>query len=455
MEGIEADRPLVLVADDDMTIRLLARETLALTGFMVEEARDGVEAVDAFQRFHPSVVLLDVAMPEMDGYSACSAIRALPGGKDVPIFMITGFDDIDSINQAYETGATDFITKPINWLILGHRVNHMLRAQKTLNAYRRSESKNRALLDAIPDLIVQVTKDGRITDFKAARGFNRLLMAERLNGEAITDVLPKELAQSILQHVERALATRKIERFDYPFSHNGTTCHYESRIVLSGDNEAIAIVQDVTSQRAAEEVMRKSMENLRRAMAGTIQVISSTVECKDPYTAGHQRRVAALARAIAAEMKLPGDQIDAIRIAGVVHDLGKISVPAEILSKPGRLTEMEFNLIKHHPQVAYDILKPVEFPWPIADIVLQHHERMDGSGYPCGLKGTEILLEARIIAVADVVEGMASHRPYRPMLGIDEALEEVVRNRGIAYDEAVADACLSVLRDKGLDLERL
>ena len=184
-----------------------------------------------------------------------------------------------------------------------------------------------------------------------------------------------------------------------------------------------------------------------------IQAIALTVETKDPYTAGHQRRVSDLARAIAQEMGVPIEKVDGVRMAGVLHDLGKISVPAEILSKPTKLTDIEYGLIKIHPQAGYDILKEVEFPWPIAQIVLQHHERLNGSGYPQGLKGDEILLEARIIMVADVVEAMASHRPYRPGLGLDKALGEISGNKGILYDPAVVDACLKLFTQKGFELK--
>ena len=189
-----------------------------------------------------------------------------------------------------------------------------------------------------------------------------------------------------------------------------------------------------------EAILRKSLED-------SIQAIAATVEMRDPYTSGHQKRVAELAVALATEMGLPEEQIHGLHLAGVVHDLGKISVPAEILAKPGRLTPVEFMLIKGHAQAGYEILKDIDFPWPIASIVRQHHERCDGSGYPQGLKGEDILLESRIMAVADVVEAMGSHRPYRPTLGIDVALQEIERGRGIQYDTAVADACLKLFRE--------
>ena len=210
---------------------------------------------------------------------------------------------------------------------------------------------------------------------------------------------------------------------------------------------------DIREREHAEEQLQQTLESLRKAVSATVQVMVSAVETRDPYTAGHQLRSANLAQAIATEMGLPQDKIEGIRMAGSIHDIGKLSIPAEILSKPTKLSEIEFSLIKEHARQGYEILKNVESPWPLAEIVRQHHERMDGSGYPRNLKRTEILIEARILAVADVVEAMASHRPYRPGLGIDLALSEIEKNRGIFYDDAVADACLRLFREKGFQLE--
>ena len=202
--------------------------------------------------------------------------------------------------------------------------------------------------------------------------------------------------------------------------------------------------------RAESEV---AAQRLQRSMETTIEVVAGTLEQRDPYTAGHQRRVADLAEAMARRMGLSEDRIHGLRLAGIVHDLGKIYVPAEILSKPSRLTPVEYELIKTHAQVGYDILKNVDFPWPIAQMVVQHHERMDGTGYPKGLKGDDILAESRILAVADVVESMMSHRPYRPSRGIDVALAEIERGRGTAYDPTVVDACLTLFREDGFKLD--
>ena len=205
------------------------------------------------------------------------------------------------------------------------------------------------------------------------------------------------------------------------------------------------ILEDITERK-------QNIARLRKTLGGAVQAIASLVETRDPYTAGHQRRVADLARAIATEMGLSGDQIDGIRIAGTIHDLGKISVPSEILTIPRKLTALEYSLIKNHPQSGYDILKDIEFPWPIARMIVEHHERINGSGYPNGLRGEDLLIESKILAVADVVEAMATHRPYRPALGIDAALAEITANRGILYDPEVVDACLRLFRDKGYQI---
>ena len=205
-------------------------------------------------------------------------------------------------------------------------------------------------------------------------------------------------------------------------------------------------------RREAEDKLQQTLESLKRAVGTTIQVLVAALESRDPYTAGHQGRTADLARSIATEMGLDQDKIDAIYMAGIVHDIGKISIPAEILIKPTKLTNIESSLIQQHSRSGYEMLKDVESPWALAEIVHQHHERMNGSGYPRNLKGDEILMEARILSVADVVEAMASHRPYRPALGIDVALEEIEKNRGILYDDTVAAACLKLFRDKGYKL---
>ena len=200
--------------------------------------------------------------------------------------------------------------------------------------------------------------------------------------------------------------------------------------------------------------MKKSYGQLREVLTETVLAMGNIVEARDPYTAGHQQRVTALACGIAEQLGMTEEQIAGIGIAGLLHDIGKITVPAEILNKPGRLDKMEFMLIKAHPQVGHDILKHIDFPWPIAQFVLQHHERMDGSGYPNGLAGDHILLESRIIAIADVVESMSSHRPYRPSLGIDAALREILAKKETLFDPLAVDMCLRLFAEKNFEFDK-
>ncbi|MFC1837712.1 HD domain-containing phosphohydrolase [Thermodesulfobacteriota bacterium] len=251
-----------------------------------------------------------------------------------------------------------------------------------------------------------------------------------------------------------SLRGNRAEPYEIQLPHkNGAPCWLEiTEFPMCDDKgkvEAVeCILHNITDRKRAELGLQTSVEKLRKALAGTIQAMALTVETRDAYTAGHQRRVTNLARSIAQEMGLTENEVDAIRMAGVIHDLGKISVPAEILSKPGRLSPLEFSLIKIHPQTGYDILKGIDFQWPIASIVLQHHERLDGSGYPQGITETEIMKEAKILAVADVVEAMSSHRPYRATLGIDAALDEVTTNKNILFDAQVVDTAVDLITKK-------
>ncbi len=278
------------------------------------------------------------------------------------------------------------------------------------------------------------------------------IMMPGLNGVGLTKIIKEKYDSDII------IMTAYIEDFSYEMVIGKGASDFIEK--PAGVRELIVRLKRVLRERAvlagrnrAEQRLQHSLEKLRRAMEGIVQAMAVTVEKRDPYTAGHQRRVANLACAIAKEMGLSADQIDGIRMAGVIHDLGKIAVPAEILSKPTRLTDIEFSLIKTHAQAGYEMLNTIDFPWPIAQMVHQHHERMDGSGYPRGLSDEDILLEARILAVADTVEAIASHRPYRPARGIDEALDEILQNKGTLYDPEVVNACLKVLSEKGFNFE--
>ena len=211
-------------------------------------------------------------------------------------------------------------------------------------------------------------------------------------------------------------------------------------------------IREITLRKKAEVALALEQAKIAQHMYEVIDSLSNVIEARDPYTAGHQRRVTDLAVAIGYEMKAAPSIIEGIRFASKIHDIGKVSIPAEILTKPSALNPLEVAMLRSHAQLGYEILKPLSFPWPVAQIILQHHERIDGSGYPNALKGADICLEAKVIAVADTVEAMSSNRPYRPSRGIDAALQEIEANSGILYDPNVVAACLKLFRDEGYQL---
>ena len=323
------------------------------------------------------------------------------------------------------------------------------------DALRESEALFRKLFEDHTAVKLIIDPDtGSLIDANEAAAQYYGWSRERLKAMKITEI--NTLApEEVKKEMEKARANKRIH---FEFRHrlaDGSirdVAVFSSSIENKGKILLHSIIHDITDRKRAEERLQETLESLKTAVGTTIQVMVSAVETRDPYTAGHQLRVADLSRAIATEMGFTQDRIEGIRMAGSIHDIGKLSIPAEILSKPTKLTKTEFSLIKEHSQKGYGILKDVESHWPLAEIVYQHHERMNGSGYPRNMKGDGIFMEARILAVADVVEAMASHRPYRPALGIDMALEEIEKNRGTLYDAVAADACLSLFREKGFQL---
>jgi PAS domain S-box-containing protein len=338
-------------------------------------------------------------------------------------------------------------------------ISERKRAEKEL---LKSEEKYRRLVENAQEGIFQSTAEGHHITVNQA-------FANILGYESPEEVLatiadiPHQVyvhpddRTKILQIIEKEGSVKSYEAEFYKKDGSKTWVSINMHAVRDEEGRLLyyqGIDQNITEKKKIKAERQENIERLRKSLEAMINAMAVTVETRDPYTAGHQRRVADLARAIAVEMNLKSEQIDSIRMASMIHDIGKIAVPAEILSKPTKLTDLEFDLIKTHSQSGYDILKDIEFPWPLADFVLQHHERMNGSGYPQGLKGDDILLEARIMAVADVVEAIASYRPYRPALGIDLALEEISGNKGILYDADAVDACLKLFREKGYTLVR-
>jgi PAS domain S-box-containing protein/putative nucleotidyltransferase with HDIG domain len=325
-------------------------------------------------------------------------------------------------------------------------------------SYRKieeSEKRFRSLSESAPDIIYTIDAEGSFTYVNPA--WERILghRIENVIGKYFTDFLRQEDIPVYFNLFRDTREKSKIVRASI-----GTLLHKDGSdrfFSISGapnlDSEGrvigvVGTLKDVTEIMLSEVKLKQSFEKLQTALGSTIQAISKIVESRDPYTAGHQERVARLATAIAREMGLSGELIESIRMAATLHDVGKINVPAEILSKPKRLSEIEMDMVRMHSEVGYNILAPIEFPYPVAQIVVQHHEKMDGSGYPAGLTGDNICLEARILAVADVVEAMASHRPYRPAFGIERTLEEISSRKGTYYDEEVVGTCLKLFDEK-------
>jgi len=320
-------------------------------------------------------------------------------------------------------------------------------------ALLESEIQYRTTLNSMGDAIHVIYSDLRFVLFNNAfRQWNETLGLETdVLGRIVFEIFPF-LPDNVRDEYRQVFDTGETLITEENTTIGGRQFITETRKIPIFESNRVTrvatVVRDITDRKHAEEALQRSYRQLRETFIETVNALASTVEMKDPYTAGHQRWVTRLACAIAKEMGLSEERIEGIRMAGLIHDIGKINIPAEILSKPGQLSDIQYNMVKIHAQVGCDILREIKFPWPVAKIVLQHHERWDGSGYPERISGEEIILEARILAVADTVEAMSSHRPYRVAHGLERALAEISENRGTLYDPTVVDACL-VLFEKG------
>jgi PAS domain S-box-containing protein/putative nucleotidyltransferase with HDIG domain len=327
-------------------------------------------------------------------------------------------------------------------------VNDITEQKKTQEALNESEEIFELFMELNPSYVF--FKDEHIRSLCLSRNYETMLNMpmDKILGKTMDELFPSDLAKSMIEDDLKVLREQKLVEIEEEL--NGR--YYLTTkfpILRSGKPPLLAgFTIDITKQKESEKALKESLARLRRLVGYNINIINRVVELRNPYTWGHQKRVSNLARAIATEMGLSFDEIECIRLAGSVHDLGKIAIPGEILSMPRKLSRLEFILMKTHSQKGQGILKGIEFPWPVADIIVQHHERLDGSGYPKRLKGDKILLQARIIGIADVVEAMASHRPYRAALGIELALDEIEARRGILYDPDATDACVRLFREK-------
>ena len=346
--------------------------------------------------------------------------------------------------------------KPIGIIAVTRDVTKRKQVEQAL---RESEDYIKTVLDNLPIGVAVNLLDPHVSfrymndNFpKFYRTTREAIEKEGSFWEAVYEDL--EFREIIKKRVLEDCASNDLEHMqwnDVPIVRQGQETKYINarNIPIPGRDLMISTVMDVTERKKAELALETSNKKLRKTLESIVETIAEIVETRDYYTAGHQRRVAHLAQAIALELGLENDRVIGLYMASAIHDIGKIAVPIEILIKPTKLSNIEFSLIKTHCRAGYEILKDIEFPWPIADIVLQHHERINGTGYPAGLKGEEIILEARILTVADVVEAIASHRPYRPAKGIEIALKEIKENRGTLYEPVVVDCCLSLFEEKG------
>jgi PAS domain S-box-containing protein len=441
---------ILVVEDESLVAKDIQNMLLGLGYEVLDVLCTGEEAIAALERTDPDLVLMDIVLKgEIDGIVAAERIWETYG---VPVIYLTAYADETTLARAKVTEPFGYILKPFDERELQTTIEMAFYKAKMDKALREREDWLSTILKSIGDGVIATDNEGRISFMNP--------LAERLSGWKQSEVMKKPLAEILPEPTATAApageSTPAIE--NTLTAKNGVIIPIEQSVSAFVDARkhrlgSVLIFRDITRRKRAEADLRASWVRLHTALAGTIQAMGLTIEIRDPYTAGHQRRVSRLSCAIAQDIGLPEEQIEGIRMAGDIHDLGKIYVPAEILSKPGQLTDIEFSIIRTHSQVGYDILKSIEFPWPLATIIYQHHERLDGSGYPNRLKGSEILLEARIISVADVVEAMSSHRPYRPSYGVEKALEEITRNRGRLYDPVVVDSCLALFREKGFSFD--
>ncbi len=446
---------LIIVEDTPDDVVLILRE-IRKSGFktehlVVEMADDLAQALDQAPW---DIIVADYVLPRFSGLEVIKIVKNRDA--ELPVIITSGKIDEETIVETLKTGANNYISKG-NLGRLGPAIKREVQDLKERQEKRRVEQELaqsnlqiKLILESVGEGICSLDKKGRITLINPA-------------GLAMTGYSSHEL---IGQPVDRLFGNfTRIYRTPESFANltgsnffavsnevfwrkDGTNfpVEYVSTPILANGEMigAVIVFRDVTERKKAQEALEQSYADLQATLEATVQALAALGEVRDPYTAGHQQRVSILAAAIARKMSLDPQRVEAVRVAGILHDIGKICVPTDILNKPGRLNKFEMAIIKQHVLVGSEILKQIPFAYPVSQFVLQHHERLDGSGYPQGLSGAEILVEAKIIAVADVVEAMASHRPYRPAIGIELALAEIKEKRNLYFDSAVVDACLSL-----------
>jgi len=438
-------KPLrVLIVEDSADDALLVVKELQRAGYepafeIVETPRAMNSALDG-QKW--DIIISDYRMPRFSGFGALELLNRKK--LDIPFILVSGAIGEEMAVRAMKAGARDYIMKDNLARLVPAVERELLEA--------RSRQERRLAHEEIKNLARFPSENPN--PMMRAAGDGTLLYANKASAPLLKCwqcAVGRKLHKNIQREIETILMSGRLKEIE-------ADCEGSVYSIVCAPVREAGYVnlygRDITDRKLAEKELQNSFRQTQKTLTAVTLAMARTVEIRDPYTAGHQRRVAELACAIAGKMTFSDYEVRGIRTAALIHDIGKLSVPAEILSKPGRLTGTEFDMIKTHPQVGYEILKGIEFPWPVAQVVYQHHERMDGSGYPQGLAGSDIVMEARIIGVADVIEAMASHRPYRPALGIDKALEEISKKKGVAYDAHVAEAALKLFKENAFKFSK-
>ena len=446
---------LLLIEDSERDAQLVLRN-LRQGGYEPEYLRvqTAPDLRAALSTREWDVVVADHSLPGFDSHSALLLVRE--AGLDLPFLIVSGTISDEEAVAAMRAGAHDYIFKENLARLVPAVRRELLEAAERRSRQRAEEALHqqdillRSIVHHSIDLVGILDSDGAFLVVSPSVTAILGYQPGELTGKPIFELPHLEDASTLISALLRAetpagpavpVECRILHRNGSWRSLEFVSSGLPSGLWVGG---VVINARDITDRRRAEEQLRRGLEDARDALAATVTALSTALESRDPYTAGHQQRVAAIASAIADSLQLPDNQRETIRVAGVLHDIGKIQVPAEILSKPGCLTENEMALVRGHSEAGYAILSSLSFGGPVAQTVLQHHERLDGSGYPAGLSGDGILLEARILCVADVIEAMSTHRPYRPALGLQAALGEIRAGAGVVYDPAVALACQDV-----------
>lgn len=438
---------ILLVEDDKTTILLLNKFIRDLGYHNIHIVPTGEEAIHETIKFSPDVVLMDIVLGgQIDGIETARQINDI---HTLPVIFITSSSDSNTLKRALTTNPAGYIVKPVDKKELKSAIELAILRHEMEDRLKESELRFFTILNSIGDAVFVMDTADQITYVNPNAERITELTIDRLLGKRFNEVM--NIRYNGL--TENPDVFNDEIHYNYFISQSGKKVPIDFSVSPISDingarSGSVIILRDDTERVNSEMKLKESFVQIKKAVGGIIQAMAQTLETRDPYTAGHQRRVANIAKTIAEEMQLPEKHVEGIFMAGIIHDLGKICIPTEILSKPGRLSPIEFDLIRTHPQIGYDILKTIEFPWPLAEMVLQHHEWCNGSGYPRGLTSKDILIGSRIICVADVVEAMASDRPYRPALGIDDALEEISSKKGKLFDKDVVEICIKIFREK-------